>query len=73
MRRKGGKGASQDSGEDGMKKSGSQLSIDKGRNEQKQELVKKVMGTSSGDNAELAKKIHARYEQCASILIRLIC
>ena len=35
-------------------------------------LVKTVMGTSGGDNAALAKKIHDRYERCTPILLPLL-
>lgn len=30
-----------------------------------QDLVQKVMETSGGDNAELARKVHERFEKCA--------
>ena len=32
------------------------------------ELVQTVMGTSGGDNAELARKIHSRFDRCAPVV-----
>lgn len=53
----------------GMKKSASQLAIDKERVEKDHSLVKDVMETSGGDNAALARKIHDRYDKCAALSI----
>lgn len=35
-----------------------------------QDLVRKVMETSGGDNAELARKVHERFDKCAPIPFR---
>jgi hypothetical protein len=45
-----------------------QAKISKEKAEKDASLVKTVMETSGGDNAQLARKIHERYDRCVSLL-----
>jgi hypothetical protein len=54
----------------GMVKSVSKAQLDQARNQKDADLVKTVMGTSGGDNAALARKIHDRYDKCAPAAYR---
>jgi hypothetical protein len=51
-----------------MFKSASKAGLVKERNQSDADLVKSVMETSGGGNAALAKKIHARFDRCASAI-----
>ena len=53
-----------------LKAMGNAGSGKKERDQKDKDLVQKVMGTSGGDNAELAKKIHSRFDRCAPVKSR---